>query len=249
MKTKKNPTPNLPDMLRTIPDYRRSQGKRHALVTVLLIVIMAIMAGSKSERAVARFAKNNKDSLIKHLRIERKEVPTRYVIKGILERTDFSLLHDVFYQWASKMIRLQKKDIVSIDGKVIKGTENNPHSSLQNFTSLVSVFASKRKQALAAEKIHTGKESEIPAVKKLIEMLNMKDITFTLDALHCQEKTVSMIKKTGNHYIVGVKENQKGLCEEIRRSIKKRSKSIIILHQERKKQRTIGRKKSESISR
>ncbi len=205
-------------LLKILRDHRRKQGRRHPLEIVLLIIIMAIMAGAKGERAIARFAQNNKKALIKALRIERKEVPTRSVIKGVIENIDFGALQNIFYKWALKIVTIKKKDIISIDGKALKGTIKNAQNNLQNFISLVSVFASKRKQVLTAAKIEIGKGSEIVAVQELLKMLNLKDVTFTLDALHCQEKTLKIIKKTGNHYIVGVKNNQKKLCQNIKKT-------------------------------
>ncbi len=205
---------DLLSLLKTVEDYRRKQGRRHELEIILIIIIMAIMAGAKGERAISRFACNNKKSLIKALKIERKEVPTRCIIQRTIQNIDFSHLQSIFYQWALQIIKLKKKDIVSIDGKVLKGTVQNAQNNLHNFTSLVSVFASKRKQVLTSAKMELKKEGEIPTVQELIQMLDLKNITFTLDALHCQEKTTKIIKKTGNHYIIGVKNNQKKLCQD-----------------------------------
>lgn len=209
--------PNILELIKELKDYRRKQGKRHPLEVVVLIIIMAVMAGVKGERAIARFAENNKKDLIKSLKIERKEVPTRYVIKGIIHNIDFSEIQDIFYQWALKIVKIKERDFVSIDGKAIRGTIKNSQTNFQNFTSLVSVFASKRKQVLMTKKIETQKENEIPKVQELIEMLDLKDITFTLDALHCQEKTIKAIKKSKNHYIIGVKNNQKKLKLDIKK--------------------------------
>jgi len=110
-----------------------------------------------------------------------------------------------------------EKEVISIDGKAIRGTAKNSRDKFQNFVSLVSVFASKRKQVLTTTKRETQKENEIPKVQELLKMLNLKDVTFTLDALHCQEKTVKIIQKTKNHYIIGVKNNQKKLSEDIKK--------------------------------
>lgn len=208
---------NIYALLKTLKDHRRRQGLRHPLEVILLIIIMAIMAGAKGERAIARFAQNNKKALIEALRIERQEVPTRSVIKGVIENIDFTILQNIFYGWALKIIPIKKKDIVSIDGKALKGTVKEAQNNLQNFTSLVSVFASRRKQVLISAKIETGKESEIPAVRELLKLLDLKGVTFTLDALHCQEKTVRAIKKSRNHYIIGVKNNQKKLNRDIKK--------------------------------
>lgn len=200
---------SIVDLLKTLKDHRRKEGRRHPKEVVLLIIIMGIMAGAKGERAIDRFTQNNKKALIKALAIERKEVPSRSVISGVIQNIDFKSLQEIFYQWALKIVKIKEKDIISIDGKAIRGTVKNSHDKFQNFVSLVSVFASKRKQVLTTAKIETQKENEIPKVQELIAMLDLKGVTFTLDALHCQEKTVNIIKKTGNHYIVGGEEQSK----------------------------------------
>lgn len=209
---------NIINLLKTLKDHRRKEGRRHPKEVVLLIIIMGVMAGAKGERAIDRFAKNNKKALIKAMGIERKEVPSRSVISGFIQNVDFKSLQEIFYQWALKIVKIKEKDVVSIDGKAIRGTIKNSHNKFQNFVSLVSVFASKRKQILTAVKIETRKENEIPKVQELIAMLDLKSVTFTLDALHCQEKTVNIIKKTGNHYIIGVKNNQKKLNLDIKKT-------------------------------
>lgn len=157
---------NIFELLKALKDHRRKEGQRHPKEVVLLIIIMGVMTGAKGERAIDRFAQNNKKALIKALGIERKEVPSRSVIRGVIENIDFKSLQEIFYQWALKIVKIKEKDVVSIDGKSIRGTVKNPHDKFQNFVSLVSVFASKRKQILTSAKIDTQKENEIPKVQE-----------------------------------------------------------------------------------
>jgi hypothetical protein len=201
-------------------DHRRAQGRRHPLDLILILIIMGIMAGSKSERAICRFIKHNKKALIKALRIDRKEVPTRSVIQGVMQTVDFKELEHIFHAWAIRFVTIKAKDFVSLDGKAIRGTVKNGQNAMQNFVSLVSVFASQQKQVLSATAIHTKKESEIPAVQNILALLNLHDVTFTLDALHCQEKTVNTIVKTGNHYLIGAKDNQPKLHREMEKKMR-----------------------------
>jgi len=43
----------------------------------------------------------------------------------------------------------------------------------------------------------------------MMEEFPLKDMIITLDALHCQTKTLKAIKDSGNDYVIQVKENQK----------------------------------------
>jgi hypothetical protein len=180
---------------------------------------MAIMAGAKSERAIARFATNNKESLIKELDITRKEVPSRRILAKFIQTLDFNKLQSLFYTWTMQFVHIKKGEWLGIDGKAIRGTMTNPNDSLQNFMSLVTIFMNRKKQALCVGKINTKKENEIPKVKELIEMLDIQGIIFSLDALHAQTKTVHTIIKSKNNYVIGVKNNQKNLLKTLKKTV------------------------------
>ena len=180
------------------------------------------MSGAKSERAIARFAKNNKKELVKLLGIKRKEVPSKSVISGVIQNIDFKKLERIFYKWSIQYIHIEKGEWISIDGKSIRGTYKYPDTGLQDFISLVTIFLSKKKQVLSVGKLNVKKENEIPTVRQLIEMLDLHDVTFTLDALHCQSKTMKTIVDTKNNYIIGVKDNQKYLLKQIKKTAKTR---------------------------
>jgi hypothetical protein len=207
-------------ILRDLEDYRRKQGQRHPLHVLLLITIMGIMSGAQSERAIARFAENNKDSLIKELEIERGEIPSRKVLAKFIQNLDFNKLQSLFYTWTVSFVKIKKGEWLSIDGKALRGTVTNPNNHFQDFKSLISVFVSRRKQILLAGRISNKKENEIPKVRELIKMLDLQGVTFTLDALHCQMKTVKLIIKNKNNYVIGVKGNQKNLSEQLKKTLK-----------------------------
>lgn len=216
-------------ILNQLEDNRRKQGQRHPLHILFLITIMGIMSGAKSERAIARFAINNKGSLIKELDITRKEVPSRRILAKFIQTVDFNKLQNLFHTWTGQFVNIKKGEWISIDGKALKGTITNPNDSLQNFISLVTVFVNKKKQALLVGKINTKKENEVPKVKELIKLLNLQGITFTLDALHCQVDTVKKIYESNNNYVIGVKNNQKKLFSQLKK-LSKQEKYRYIHH-------------------
>lgn len=219
-KNKKNAGVSLLNLLTQLEDNRRKQGQRHPLHILFLITVMAIMQGAKSERAIARFAINNKDSLIKELKITRQEVPSRRILAKFIQTLDFNKLQSLFHTWTTNFVNIKKGEWLSIDGKAIKGTIKNANDPLQDFMSLVTIFMNKKKQALFVGKINTKKENEIPKVKELIETLGLQGVTFSLDALHAQAKTVNAIIKSKNNYVIGVKNNQKNLLKTLKKTAK-----------------------------
>jgi hypothetical protein len=208
---------NLYDQLLGLEDFRRAEGKMHELRLILIIVIMAIMSGFYGLRAMGDFVKKNRKELIELFKTKNGRLPSRQTIGRALQHLDFNKFNNIFYHWAINYVDIEDKDWISIDGKAIRGTVSNSGNSLQDFTSLVSVFVSKKKQTITVGKINHGKEGEIPKVQDLIKLLGLEGMVFTLDALHCQAKTVKTIIAFKNDYCIGVKGNQKKLHEQIKK--------------------------------
>lgn len=184
---------NLFLLLSNLEDFRRGQGRMHTLPMVLIIFIMAAMSGFNGFRPTGDFIEKHKQKLIKLFKPKNDRLPSFQTIARILENIDFDKLTDIFYRWASSRVIIKESEWCSLDGKAIGGTVNNPHNRRQQFTSLVSVFASRQKQVLATGKVESDKKSEIAIVKQLIEMLDLKGVVFSLDAMHCQKDTVKNI--------------------------------------------------------
>lgn len=186
---------NLIEHLNQIKDPRRKQGQRFPLTTVLLIIIMSIISGRYGYREITTFSKANKKDFIKNLRIKHKRVPSHVTIRDVIMRTDFDALNNAFYQWASTYVSIEKNDWLSIDGKSIKSTVEDYNSSYQNFVSLVSVFSQRRGQVVKTSAFENKKTSEISIVQQLIEILDIKDVVISLDALHCKKNSKSYFRQ------------------------------------------------------
>jgi predicted transposase YbfD/YdcC len=59
------------------------------------------------------------------------------------------------------------------------------------------------------------KTNEIPVVRDLIEMIDIRGKTLTSDAMRCQKDTVATIISGGGEYVVGLKGNQKQLHNDV----------------------------------
>lgn len=213
---------NLIELLSELEDPRRPQGRMHKLEFILISSIMAIMNGAVSFYAIRDFLEINKKDLFKLFKMKGKykRLPSRVTILRLFSSINYNKLNTIFYNWSSSRISIKKGDCLSLDGKSIRGTLTNANDSFQNFTSLVSVYVQKKRQVLCLEKMENKKESEIPLVRNLIKMLGLENITFTLDALHCQKETVKEIIESKNNYIIQVKGNQETLHKQLKKTSK-----------------------------
>ena len=179
---------SLYENLSEIRDFRRKEGKRYPLEVVLMITIMAIICGYNKYREFAKFAKANEKFFVKYFKLKIGRVPSHVTFRTILKGVDFDEVLNCFHNWSNQYVKIEKNEWFAIDGKALCSTVTESNSKYQNFVSLVSIFSHKKGQVLKVAKLETKKSSEIPTVRKLIEYLDLKEVNFTIDALHCQKK-------------------------------------------------------------
>lgn len=218
MKNKKT----LYDYFKEIKDYRRPQGRMHELPIILTIVLMAIMSWFIWERAMWDFVKKNATELKKYLKPKKWYLPSYQTIDAVLTKIGYEEVMEKFMEWAWEDA-VKEMEQIAIDGKSIWWTVKNSQNKHQEYINVVSAFMVWKKKVLWGKVINTKKDNEIPAVKDLIEMLWLKWVIFTMDALHCQKKTTKAIVESWNHYVIWVKNNQKRLMKKIKSKTKNKS--------------------------
>jgi|SRR3984885_15707464 len=174
--------------LEALPDKRRGEGLRHDQTFIILIVIMSAMSGYVGYRGSGDFIKRNEKDLVKYFEPKKGRLPGFHTVRRVMQSLDFTLLSQQFHQWAMQYITLSEAEWVSIDGKAIRGIAKDYDDGKQRFLNLISLYCSKQKLVIGNAAVDNSKENEIPIVQRLIEALDIKGVTFTLDALHCQKK-------------------------------------------------------------
>ena len=196
----------LREELRTLKDDRRGQARQHSIDVVLMITIMATMSGYQGYRAIGDFASRYKKEIVEYLELEKERVPSYPTVRRVLMNINHKKFGDIFTTWMSHYMKKSNSQWIGVDGKAIKGTKQKEED--KKLAHLVSFFSSDSKEVIIARKT-ASKSNEIPLVQSMMVEFPLKDFVLTLDALHCQTKTLKTIKDSGNDYVVQVKENQK----------------------------------------
>jgi len=197
---------NLREELKTLKDKRRGQAQQHKIDVVLMITIMATMSGYQGYRAIGDFAQRYKKEIVEHLELEKERVPSFPTVRRVLMEINHKKFGDIFTKWMKHYMKKSHSQWVAVDGKAIKGTKQKEED--KKLAHLVSFFASDSSEILIARKT-ASKSNEIPLVQEMMSEFPLQSMIITLDALHCQTKTLKAIKDSGNDYVVQVKENQK----------------------------------------
>ena len=203
------------DYLKEVPDPRGAQGSRDDLWQILLIIIMGIMSGKHTYRGLERFVERHRRNLIKQLALRQGTAPSYSTVRRIMINVDYAKLNSAFNTWAQEQ-PIPRGAAIAGDGKSLRNTVSNADNNKQNFISMVSLFSQEQGVVVATAIMENKKESEICVIQQLLSQLNLENHVFTMDALHCQKKTVEAIVESNNDYIIKVKKNQPKLQEAIR---------------------------------
>jgi predicted transposase YbfD/YdcC len=121
-----------------------------------------------------------------------------------------------FVAWVSSIARLTAGEVVAIDGKALRGTQEAGKKAIVH---MVSAWANTNCLVLGQRKVDE-KSNEIKAIPKLLDALALSGTVVTIDAIGCQRTIAEKIVANQADYILAVKENQGQLLEEIQDSFR-----------------------------
>jgi len=170
-----------------LKDHRRLQGQRYRLKHIVLFSILGILSNSKSYRDVSRFIKKHCEKLNKEFDLNWKKPPAYTTIRSILQGVSQKELEQCFRKYSKSLSTGKQEGYISIavDGKVLRHSFDNFND--KRASQILSFFDTSTDIILAHQKIDT-KTNEIPVARELITELDLGDVVYTFDALHCQKK-------------------------------------------------------------
>jgi predicted transposase YbfD/YdcC len=210
---------NLIDQLKTIPDPRGNRGKRHPLWLILFIALLGGLCGYWGYRPLEKFCLKHGSTFLELLGLDSESVqlPSDSTFQRVFQVVDAQAWVNVFNVWAINHAPEVAGKLWSIDGKSIKCTSVGGQSPNQNFATLVSVYGHQA-GVVQLELMYNRETSEIEMAQRLLKrvtrlaaLASSLPLGFSLDALHTQVATLSLLASRQAHYIVGLKANQKTL--------------------------------------
>mgnify|MGYP001222806708 CR=1 FL=1 len=205
------PLASLRERFAQVTEFRKGQGKRHRLSTVLAIAACAKMAGVIGGYAgIASYARNLTRPQRRALhcwhnrRSGEYEVPSESCFVRVLQGISPLEVEAVTLAWQEDVLGSHPDPLVAIDGKTLK------HSGVH----LVGAIGLPSHRCLGVEPV-ADKSNEIPAAQRLLERAPIvPGQMVSLDALNTQHKTVGQILyDKGADYLLPLKGNQSGLLE------------------------------------
>lgn len=203
---------------KNMPDNRGNQGKTHELAFVLSGVLLGVLAGYHKIAQIQRFMKNRVEEINECLGTTGLRYISDAQLRRVLRGVDWQKYNDINMRFMGKRIEeIGEAEWVAVDGKDLRGSIGKDDGSGKGKRSEVTVNAvSHLERDTVAQAFYEGdKESEITVVRELLVESGLSSKNVTLDALHCNPLTTSVINVDYGHYIMQVKDNQAELLEDL----------------------------------
>ncbi len=196
-------------------DPRIERTKRHILDDIIFIAIASVLSGGDSWNDMEEYGQIKKEWLSTFLALP-NGIPSHDTFNRFFAALDPDEFEICFLSWVKSIHQRTHGEIVSIDGKTMRGSRNQ---GCKTATHIVSAWADKNELVLGQIKVEE-KSNEITAIPKLLDALLLDGCIVTIDAMGCQKNIVKKIVAKKADYILSVKENQKELYEDIQDSFR-----------------------------
>ncbi len=198
------------DYFEGLPDPRQLAKVVYPLDEVLLLCLLAVLAGAESIVDIARFGEKKRD-LLRRFRRFADGTPSHDQLGTILATLDAERFQQCFAAWVAGFTGTPA-EVIAIDGKTSRRTYQQKGAKAP--IHMVSAFAARQRLVLGQVKV-AEKSNEIVAIPHLLDMLAIEGAIITIDAMGCQREIARKIIDKKADYVLALKGNQTSLHEDV----------------------------------
>ena len=193
-----------------LTDPRVERTRVHDLFELVAVALCGTIAGADSWADIERFGKARLSWLRTFLKLE-GGIPSHDTFGRVFSLLDPAELVGCIQQWLQEIGREIGKHI-AIDGKTLRGSFDK--AAGRNPLQLVSAWASDTRLTLGQIAVDS-KSNEITAIPLLLELLDLRAATVTIDAMGCQKEIAGKVVDGGGNFVFTLKDNHPTLRDAV----------------------------------
>jgi predicted transposase YbfD/YdcC len=200
-----------------LEDPRSTINQRHPLASVLVIALLAVLAGAAGPTAIARRAALKEDLLLRVLDLPHG-IPRKDVFRRVLMALKPAAFQACFANWLWSL-RAEavaqtgvEQPTLAVDGKTLRRSHDraNGLGALHSVSVWASEYGLSLGQVACAEK-----SNEITAIPELLRRVDIQGAIITIDAMGTQKAIAEQIIAGGADYVLALKGNQGALHQAV----------------------------------
>jgi predicted transposase YbfD/YdcC len=199
-----NPLQQFATHFENLTDPRMKRTRRHVLQDILVLALCAMIANSNTWVDIEHYGKTKLDFLRRFLALP-NGIPSHDTFGRVFAKLDPAALLVCLHHWLNDLREKLGGKQVAIDGKTLRGSHDG--DTRPNALHLVSAWATEARLFLGQLAVDQ-KSNEITAIPQLLELLDIKGDTVTIDAMGCQKEIAKTIVDKQANYVLQAKDNQ-----------------------------------------
>jgi predicted transposase YbfD/YdcC len=200
-----------------LEDPRSTVNRRHPLVSVVVIAMLAVLAGASGPTGIAEWAALKEEFLLNTLDLP-NGVPRKDVFRRVLMTLRPGAFQACFANWLNSLRATAAaaagvdQPVFAVDGKTARRSHDrkNGLGALHSVSVWASEFGLSLGQVACAEK-----SNEITAIPELLRLVDIKGAIITIDAMGTQKAIAEQIINGGADFVLALKGNQGTLHQAI----------------------------------
>jgi predicted transposase YbfD/YdcC len=200
-----------------LEDPRSPINRQHPLVSVVVIALMAVLAGAGGPTAIARWARTKHDFLRNVLDLP-AGIPGKDVFRRVLMLLNPAAFQACFCNWLqalrakAALTSDTDRPVFAVDGKTARRSHDrrNGLGAMHSVSVWASEFGLSLGQLACAEK-----SNEITAIPELLRLVDIRGAIITIDAMGTQKAIAEQIIEQKADYVLALKGNQETLYQAV----------------------------------
>jgi predicted transposase YbfD/YdcC len=196
-----------------LEDPRSTVNLQHPLVSVVVIAVMAVLAGASGPTAIGKWAALKEEFLLNTLDLP-NGIPRKDVFRRVLMTLRPGAFQACFATWLNSLRATAaaatgvEQPVLAVDGKTTRRSHDrkNGLGALHSVSVWASEFGLSLGQVACAEK-----SNEITAIPELLKLVDIKGAIITIDAMGTQKAIAAQIIEGKADYVLALKGNQETL--------------------------------------
>jgi predicted transposase YbfD/YdcC len=200
-----------------LEDPRSTVNLQHPLVSVVVIALMAVLAGAGGPTAIGKWAALKEEFLLNTMDLP-NGIPRKDVFRRVLMTLRPGAFQACFANWLNSLRATAtattgvEQPVLAVDGKTARRSHDrkNGLGALHSVSIWASEFGLSLGQVACAEK-----SNEITAIPELLRMVDIKGAIITIDAMGTQKAIAAEIIDGKADYVLALKGNQETLHQAV----------------------------------
>jgi predicted transposase YbfD/YdcC len=193
-----------------IEDSRDARGKRHRLIDIFVMAIYGLLWGHTDFTNMALELKYHEAYFTELLGLE-NGVPSHDTFSAVFSIIDPDAFLEAFITWITSLTGVEGGH-VAIDGKAVRAATDKVHA--KHIPYLVNAFLVDAGVCMGQVRVDE-KTNEIKGIPELLDYLDLKGATVSIDAIGTQRDIAEKLKGKGADFVLPVKGNQPTLHDDI----------------------------------